>query len=98
MPATGNGERTGCCRDGGVFGTGETEETGSNMIYLRTWELRQFVGFPTAEICPYLESYGGREWGATLVRRATYTDDRQRVFVFSDPVPSEWFTTTTAIM
>ena len=72
------------------------------MIYLRTWEFRQFVGFPTAEICPYLESYGGREWGATSYCRDPWAmwnlDDRQRVYVFSDPVPSEWFTTATAIM
>ena len=68
------------------------------MIYLRTWELIRFVGFPTSEICPYLESYGGREWGATLIRRATYTDDRQRVYVFADPLPDGLFTTATAIM
>ncbi len=68
------------------------------MIYLRTWEFRQFVGFPTAEICPYLESYGGREWGATALPHEWDLAKKQRVYVFSDPVPSEWFTTATAIM
>ncbi len=70
------------------------------MIYLRTWELRQFVGFPTAEICPYLESYGGREWGAVSISLDPwhYRMTRQRILVFADPVPSEWFTTATAIM
>ncbi len=64
------------------------------MIYLRTWEFRQFVGFPTAEICPYLESYGGREWGASVADWFTI----QKLYVFADPVPSDWFTTVTAIM
>lgn len=72
------------------------------MIYLRTWELREFVGFPIAEICPYLESYGGREWGATAYSHHPWQmwslDDRQRVYVFADPLPDELFTTATAIM
>lgn len=72
------------------------------MIYLRTWELRQFVGFPTAEICPYLESYGGREWGATAYHRDSWAvwnlDNRQRVYVFADPLPDGLFTTVIGVM